>query len=126
MAKGLSKHPFIVRLLLRWLVSSLGLYIAAAFLKNAISYGNNAGVLIAAGLILSIINIFLKPILIILSLPALVFSLGLFMIVINGLIVYLVSRLQPHLVIVNFWAAMFAGIVIGLVNYLIGTILEGI
>jgi putative membrane protein len=121
MAKSKASHPFV-----RWLVSGLGLFIASAILSNSIGYDHSFGVLVTAGLILAAINIFLKPILIVLSLPALIFSLGLFMIVINGLTVYIVSRLYHHLTITNFWAAMFAGIVIGLVNYLVTTILEGI
>ena len=111
-------------LLLRWVVSSLGLWIAAGILKNDISYGHSFGVILVAGLILAVINTILKPILIVLSLPALIFSLGLFMIIINGATVYIVSRLYSSLTITNFWAAVFAGMVIGLVNYLISTILK--
>ncbi|HEY1645547.1 MAG TPA: phage holin family protein, partial [Candidatus Saccharimonadales bacterium] len=76
------------------------------------------------GLILAIINTVLKPILVVLSLPAVVFTLGLFMIIINGVTVYIVSKLYSPLHITNFWAAVFAGMVIGLVNYLVSTILE--
>ena len=65
-----------------------------------------------------------KPIVIIFSLPALIFTLGLFMIVINGLMVMIASKLYTQLHITNFWAAMLAGMVIGLVNYLVVTILE--
>lgn len=114
------------RFLTRWLVSSLGLYIAASFLSRSISYGQEFSVIIIAGLVLAVVNTFLKPILIILSLPALIFSLGLFMIVINGLTVYLASKLYSPLHVHNFWAAMFAGMVIGLVNYLVTTILEDV
>ena len=46
------------------------------------------------------------------------------MIVINGLMVYLASKFYTPLQITNFWAAVFAGIVIGLVNYLVTTILD--
>ena len=126
MAKKVNKKPFLFKLLVRWLVSTLGLWIAAGLLKHSIAYNHNFRVLVLAGLILAIINIFLKPILIVLSLPALIFTLGLFMIIINGLTVYIVSRLYNQLTITNFWAATFAGIVIGLVNYLVTTILEGV
>lgn len=126
MAKARASQPLLFKLFIRWIVSSLGLFIAASLLKNSIGYHHSFGVLVVAGLILAIINIFLKPLLIILSLPALIFSLGLFMIIINGLTVFIVSRLYHHLTITNFWAATFAGIVIGLVNYLVTTILEGI
>jgi len=66
----------------------------------------------------------IKPIVVILSLPAILFSLGLFMIVINGLMVMLVSVLYSSLEVTNFGAAMLAGMVIGLVNYLVTAILE--
>lgn len=112
------------RFLLRWLVSSLGLWIAAGLLTDAITYGGSIGVIIIAGLILAVVNVFIKPIVVILALPALIFTLGLFMVVINGLMVLLVSKLYDSLAITNFWAAILAGIVIGLVNYLVTAILE--
>jgi len=114
----------LVRFLLRWLVCSLGLWIAAGLLSNSISYSNGVEVVVIAGLLLAIVNTILKPILVILSLPAIVLTLGLFMIVINGLTVFLVSKLYTPLHITNFWAAIFAGMVIGLVNFLLGAILK--
>jgi putative membrane protein len=114
------------RFLTRWLVCSLGLWIAASFLSNSISYNNQAGVIIIAGLVLAIINVILKPILVILSLPAIVLTLGLFMVVINGLTVFIASKLYHSLHVTNFWAAIFAGMVIGLVNYLVTAILEDV
>ena len=116
------KPPY--RFFTRWLVCSLGLWIAAGFLSSSISYDNRLKVIIIAGLVLAIINVVLKPILVILSLPALVFTLGLFMIIINGLTVFIVSKLYTPLHVTNFWAAVFAGMVIGLVNYLVTAILE--
>ena len=114
----------IFKFLTRWLVCSLGLWIAAGFLSNDITTHNKLIDTIIAGLVLAVINIILKPILVILSLPAIVFSLGLFMIIVNGVTVYIVSKLYHPLHITNFWAAVFAGMVIGLVNYLVTTILE--
>lgn len=112
------------RFLLRWFVSSLGLWIAAGILGSGITYENRIGVIIIAGLILAIINTIIKPLLIIFSLPAILLTLGLFMIVINGFTVLLASKFYHSLHVTNFWAAMFAGIMIGLVNYLVSTILE--
>ncbi len=114
----------ISRFIVRWLVCSLGLWIAASFLSSSISYDSKLKVIILSGLILAIINTILKPILVVFSLPALIFTLGLFMIVINGLTVYIASKLYEPLLVTNFWAAMFAGMVIGLVNYLVTAILE--
>lgn len=114
----------LTRFLIRWLVSSLGLWIAAGLLTNAIDYGGRIGVIIIAGLILAIINVFIKPVVVILSLPAILFSLGLFMIIVNGFMVFLASKLYGPLHVTNFWAAILAGMVIGLVNYLVTAILE--
>lgn len=114
----------IYRFLVRWFVCSLGLWIAASFLSHSISYENQFRVIVIAGLVLAIINIILKPILVIFSLPAIVLTLGLFMIIINGLTVFIASKLYDPLHITNFWAAVFAGAVIGLVNYLVTAILE--
>jgi putative membrane protein len=119
MEKGL-----LYRFLVRWLVCSLGLWIAAGVLSTGITYESHIGVIIIAGLVLGIINAVLRPILIILSLPAILFSLGLFMIVINGFTVFLASKFYTSLHVTNFWAAMLAGIIIGLVNYLVTAILE--
>ena len=113
------------RFLIRWLVCSLGLWIAAGFISS-ISYQDNIGVIVLAGLVLALVNTVIKPLLIILSLPAILFSLGLFMIIVNGLTVFIASKLYHPLHVTNFWAAVFAGIVIGLVNYLVSAILEDV
>ena len=113
----------LMRLLTRWLVCSLGLWIAASFLSSSIRYDDGLGIIVA-GFILAVVNLIIKPVLVIFSLPFLIFTLGLFMIIINGFTVFLVSKLYSPLEITNFWAAVFAGMVIGLVNYLVATILD--
>lgn len=117
------KNP-IARFALRWFVCSLGLWIAAGLLSDRITYQNELRVIVIAGLLLAIINVIIRPIIVILSLPAILLSLGLFMIVINGFMVFLASKLYTPLEVTNFWAAMLAGIIIGLVNYLVSAILE--
>lgn len=112
------------RFLIRWFVCGLGLWIAAGLLGERITYDSRIVVVVIAGLILALVNVIIKPIVVILSLPAILFSLGLFMIVINGLMVLLVSWLYPELQVSGFGTAMLAGVVIGLVNYLVTTILE--
>lgn len=112
------------RFAIRWFVSSLGLWIAAGLLGDKISYDSRLSVIIVGGLVLAVINSVIKPLVVLLSLPAILFSLGLFMIVINGLMVLLASKLYHPLDVTNFGAAMLAGMIIGLVNYLVNTILE--
>ena len=112
------------RFLVRWLVCGLGLWIAASFLSEDISYHSEIMIVVIAGLVLAIINTFIKPLLVILSLPAIHLSLGVFTIIINGLTVFLASKVYTSLYVANFWVAVFAWMVIGLVNYLVTTILE--
>lgn len=117
------KSPF-SRFIVRWFICALGLWVAAGLLGDRVSYDSRIAVIVISGLILAIVNTFIKPLIVIMSLPAILFSLGLFMIVINGLMVMLVSKFYAPLHITNFGAAMLAGMVIGLVNYLVTTILE--
>ena len=114
--------PF-TRFLIRWFVCGLGLWVASLILTNGIEFNRFIAIVIA-GLVLAIMNTIIKPIIIILSLPAILLSLGLFMIVINGLMVMLASKLYTPLQVTNFGAAMLAGMIIGLVNYFVTTILE--
>lgn len=111
------------RFLIRWFVSSLGLWIAAG-LFGGIDHNNDFRVIVIAGLILAIVNTLIKPLVILLSLPAILFSLGLFMIIINGLMVLLASSLYSQFEVASFTSAILAGLVIGFVNYLVSTILE--
>lgn len=117
-------NPF-GRFIVRWFVCGLGLWIAANILgENRITYDNRFGVIIVAGLVLAIINTVIKPLVVILSLPALLFSLGFFMIIINAAMVLLASKLYGGLEVENFGSALVAGMIIGLVNYLVTAILE--
>ena len=119
----MKRGPF-SRFIIRWFVSGLGLWIAAGIFGERINYDSRLGVIIVAGLILALVNMVIKPIVVILSLPAILFSLGLFMIVINGLMVMLVSALYDPLQVSGFGVAMLAGMVIGLVNFLVSTIID--
>jgi len=120
-------HGVLYRFLVRWFVCGLGLWIAAGLLSSHISFrttGSTLGVVIISGLILALINAVIRPAVIILSLPAIFFTLGLFMVIINGFTVWLASWLYSPLHVTNFWGAILAGVVIGLVNYLVTAILE--
>jgi len=117
-------NPF-ARFIVRWFVCGLGLFIAASILgPDRIAYGDSFSVIVIAGLVLAIINTIIKPFVIILALPALLFSLGFFMIIINAAMVLLASQFYGGLDVNNFGAALVAGIVIGLLNYLVTALLE--
>lgn len=118
------KNP-LLRFAIRWLMTSLGLWIAAAILSG-IDYQNKIGVILVGGFILAVVNAILKPLVVILSLPAILLTLGLFMIIINGLMLYLVSSLYSPLQINGFGSAVLGGIIIAFVNFLVTTIIDSI
>ncbi|NTW62465.1 phage holin family protein [Candidatus Saccharibacteria bacterium] len=109
----------------RWLFNSLGLWVAVSLLGTG--YDNNlvnesiTGFLLA-GLIFSLINAVLKPIIVILSLPAILLTLGLFMIIVNGLLVYISLRLVPG-ISMTFLNSIFTGMILSLVNYIVSATL---
>lgn len=75
------------------------------------------------GFIFSVLNEFVKPVLTLLTFPAVFLSLGLFMFVINGMIIYLTAVFMPGLSI-GFGTAIIGGIVMSLANYLITNLFE--
>ena len=110
--------------LLRWLFNFIGLGAAAALL-NGVNYGNSVGVLLLASLIFSIVNAFIRPLVIILALPAILLTLGLFTFVVNGFMLYLVTLIYPPLQVTSFGQALLAVVIIWLVNYVLSSLREG-
>lgn len=103
---------------LRWLVNFMGLWVAAN-LVTGITYGDKVRYLILASLIFSIVNALIRPLVIILALPAIVLTLGLFTLVVNTLMLYLVTVFYHTFHVNSFWSGLFAVVIIWLVNYLL-------
>lgn len=112
------------RFTLRWLLNFLGLW-AAASLLSGVNYGGEIRVLIVAALIFSLVNALLRPLAIVLTLPAIVLTLGFFTLVVNALMLYVVTVLYDPLQISSFGQAVLAVIIIGVVNYLLTQLIEG-
>lgn len=104
--------------ILRWLVNFLGLW-AAATLVSGIDYNGRLRVLIWAALIFSIVNVVLRPLVVLLTLPVIALTLGLFMLVINAFMLYMVTFLYPKFTITSMRSAILAVIIIWGVNYLL-------
>lgn len=111
------------RFLLRWFVNGLGLWIAQRLL-DSVNFDESISTVIWAGLVLSLVNAVIKPLIVIFTLPAVLLSLGLFMIVINGMVVWIASYFYGPLEVTSFGGAVLAGLVIGLVNYALTTLVE--
>jgi putative membrane protein len=102
--------------LLRGLVAALGLWAATAVL-DGINI-NNATTLILAGLLLGLVNAIVRPFALLLSLPALLVTLGLFLLVINAAMLGLVALMLPGFKIAGFWTAMGAAIIVSVVSWI--------
>ena len=118
-------NSLIGRFLVRWFVCGIGLWIASEVLADGrITNQGDMSVIIGAGLVLALVNTLIKPIVVLFSLPALLYSLGFFMIIINAVMILLASHFYSKIEVDNFGTALIAGIIIGLVNWLVTTILE--
>lgn len=98
--------------LLHWGITSLALWVASLVFRG-IRFADLASLLLAA-LLLGFANAVVKPLLIVLTLPLTLLSFGLFLLVINALMVLLVSALVKGFQVSSFWTAFFASIFIAL------------
>jgi putative membrane protein len=119
------KKQFII-FVLRWILNSFGLWVAVRIFGTGYSdtlFESSIWVYLFAGLIFSVMNSVLRPIIIILSLPAILITLGLFTIIVNGLMVYWSLLLAPGLHM-TFWNSVLTGLVLSLVNYIVTSALD--
>jgi putative membrane protein len=105
--------------LIRWLITTLSV-MGASHVIPGISY-NSTGVLIGAALLLGIINAMVRPVLLLLSLPFIIVTMGFFILVINALLLMFVSAVVPGFHVEGFWSALFAGIIIGLISWILSS-----
>jgi len=101
----------------RWLINTLALLVAVK-LVNGIRYDSNLDLLVAT-LVLGILNAFLRPLLLVLSLPLLVFTLGLFTLVINAVLLYFVGNLVTGFHVADFTAALKGAVVISIISFVL-------
>lgn len=110
----------------RWVLNSFGLWVAVRIFGTGYSdqqLSEGFLVFLVAGLIFSLINAIMRPIVIILSLPAILVTLGLFTVIVNGLMVYISLKLAPGLSM-TFWNSVLTGLVLSLINYIVSSALE--
>jgi putative membrane protein len=109
--------------LLRWSMNLFALVIATKFISGIRIESLEMGIL-AAG-ILSVINAVIRPVVLILTLPINVLTLGLFTLVVNAAMLKLVSMVVPGLVIESFSAAFFGALIISLVSWILNIFVSG-
>jgi len=104
-----------MRLLATWLSNVLGLLIAAAIVP-AISYGGQVGTLLLAAVVLGVVNFAVRPVIVLLTLPAVLLSFGVALLFINTLTLWLTSQLVSQLAVGGFWSTFAGAVLISAVN----------
>jgi putative membrane protein len=109
-------------MLLRWAILALGVAISAKIVPG-IAY-DEAGTLLVVVVLLSLFNAFLKPLLLLFTLPFVVLSMGLGVWFINALLFLAVSRLVQGFYVHDFWAALWGALIVSVTNMLASTLLK--
>jgi putative membrane protein len=102
-------QPFIQR----WLITTVAVLVAANVVRG-IHYDSMVGLLVAS-LLLGILNAFVRPVMLLISLPLLLFSLGLFVLFINAFLLYIVGQVVRSFHVDGFWSAFWGSLVISVV-----------
>ena len=109
----LKMKPF----LLRWLVTTFAVFVAAPI--AGIDYGHSLDHLLAASLLLGILNAFVRPVLLLLSAPLILLTLGLFIFVLNALLLLFVGQIVPGFQVPGFGSAFIGSLIISIVSWLL-------
>ncbi len=116
--------PKLKEFLLRWVNTTIGVFLATYFVSG-IHYGRPVDLVMAA-LLLGILNAFLRYWLMALFLPLVIFTLGMFILVINAMLLYFAGwLLAPHFEVATFWSAFWGALIITVVSFFLN-VLTGI
>jgi putative membrane protein len=111
----------LMMLLLTWLVNAVAL-LAVPYLLHSVQVDSFGAALIAA-LILGLVNTLVRPVLVVLTLPVTVLSLGLFIFIINGLMFWVVAQLVSGFHVSGFWSAVGGALLYSIVSWALSTLL---
>lgn len=109
-----------MEILINWLVSSLVIIITAYLLPGI--HIENFFTAVVLALVLGVLNILVKPLLLLLTLPITIVTLGLFTLVINALIILLAAKLVPGFVVDGFWWAVLFSVVSSILNFFVSRV----
>lgn len=111
-----------MKILINWLISGIVIFTAAYLFQDKGVHVDNFYTALVIAIVLGIINAILKPILLLLTLPINVLSLGLFTLIINAALIMLATVLVPGFRVDSFWWAFIFGIVLSLLNWFVNRI----
>ncbi|MES2297033.1 MAG: phage holin family protein [Pseudomonadota bacterium] len=110
-----------MRLLLSWFINA-GALLALPFLINSVQI-KSFGTALVAALVLGLVNALLRPILVLLTLPVTVLSMGLFIFIINGFTFWLVANWLEGFSVSSFWSAVGAALLYSVISWALSTLL---
>jgi putative membrane protein len=108
------------RILVVWLINTVALA-AVAYLMASVTI-ESAGAALVAALVLGLVNTLIRPLLVLLTLPVTVLTLGLFIFVINGLLFWAVGSLVPGFHVAGFWSGVLGAIIFSLISWLLSAL----
>ena len=106
------------RFIVTWFFNIIAIWVAAELLAD-ISYGGDEWVLVLAALVFSLVNIFVKPLVILFTLPLVILTLGIALFFVNLLMLYLTSWIVDDFTVDSFWEAILATLIIWIVNVIL-------
>ncbi|NTU96888.1 MAG: phage holin family protein [Chlorobiaceae bacterium] len=109
-----------MRILIHWLINAVAVY-ATAHLLDGIHI-RSFGTAILVALVLGLINAIVRPVMVLLSIPFIIVTLGLFLFVINALLLQLSASLAGGMTIDGFWWALAGSLLITLISWTISTV----
>jgi len=113
----------LISALLSWATTALSLWVASHIFRGL--KFDSGGALLVSALLLGLANAVVKPLLIVFTLPLTLLTFGLFVLVINALMILLVSKLVSGFKVSSFWTAFFASIFISILSIAIGSFVGG-
>jgi putative membrane protein len=109
-------------ILIKWAINSLAILIVT-YIVRGIEVANPIVVIVAA-FVLGIVNAFLRPLLILITLPLNILTLGLFTFFINGFLFYLVSKIVKGFIVTGFWPAFLGALIVSFISFLLNLLIN--
>src|SRR5271168_5365882 len=106
----------LLRFLGSWIINTTAVALTVIILRDHISYGDKLENLLIASFLLGILNAFVRPVLMLLALPLLIVTLGLFTLVINALLLCFLAKLLPFFHVDSFGYAFLGALIIGFIS----------
>ncbi len=110
-----------MRLILSWVINTAAL-LALPYLMSSVAFDSIGAAVVSAAL-LALVNTLLRPVLLLLTLPVTVLSMGLFILVINGLMFWLVAYWVEGFHVASFWSAVAAALLYSIISWALSTLL---